>query len=38
MGRDVAGTGEPEMPFDSFFYKDSQKILADKMLLGQKDI
>lgn len=30
MGRDMAGTGELEMVFDSFFYKDSHKILADK--------
>ena len=38
MDRDVAGTGKLEIVFDSFFYKDSHKILAGKMSLEQKDI
>ena len=37
MGEDVAGTDELEMVFDSSFDKDSHKILAEEMLLEQKD-
>lgn len=37
MGKDEAGTGEQKTVFDSVFYKDTQKVLTDKMSLEQKD-
>lgn len=36
MGEDVTGTDYLEMVSESSFDKDSHKILADKMSLGQK--
>lgn len=38
MDKDVAGTGEQEIVFDSVFYNDPQKVLAGKMSPEQKDI